>query len=89
MARGYKTGGRQVGTKNSDGSVVAKHAAKYAKRLIDELFAIATTAPEKGARVAAAKEILDRGLGRPTQMIGGDKNAAPIKIVLQGTDKEL
>ena len=32
------------------------------------------------ARVAAAVALLDRGWGRPTQMIAGDPDGAPVKV---------
>lgn len=34
------------------------------------------------ARVAAATALLDRGWGKPTQMIGGDAEAGPVKTVI-------
>lgn len=34
------------------------------------------------ARVAAATALLDRGWGKPTQMIGGDAEAGPVKTVV-------
>lgn len=33
------------------------------------------------ARVNAAQALLDRGWGKPTQPIGGDDDASPIKLV--------
>jgi hypothetical protein len=38
------------------------------------------TAPES-ARVAAANALLDRGWGKPTQLIAGDEDGAPINII--------
>jgi hypothetical protein len=34
------------------------------------------------ARVAAATALLDRGWGKPTQMIGGDAEAGPVQTVV-------
>lgn len=38
------------------------------------------TAPE-AARVAAARELLDRGIGKATQIISGDPDGDPIRTV--------
>lgn len=34
------------------------------------------------ARVAASTALLDRGWGKPTQMIAGDPNGAPLRTVV-------
>ena len=41
--------------------------------------ASASSAPES-ARVAAACHLLDRGRGKPTQLIGGDPENGPVQI---------
>lgn len=40
------------------------------------------------ARVAAATALLDRGWGKPTQMIGGDAEAGPVKTVVTWAPSE-
>jgi hypothetical protein len=39
-------------------------------------------AQSEQARVAALKELLDRGHGRPPQAIVGDENAPPVRTVI-------
>ena len=48
-----------------------------------------TDAPH-AARVAAARELIDRGFGRATQPISGDPTAAPVMMAARAlTDDEL
>ena len=88
MANGFKIGGRTKGTKNKVNSDISKLARKHAKAAIDELATQMKTAPEKAVRVSAARELLDRAYGRPTQnqnVEGGLK----ITVKLDGSDKDL
>ena len=78
-----KSGGRKKGTPNkvtADIKALAQeHGPDAIKKLLgwmnDESIAVAT-------RVAAAKELLDRGYGRPAQTIGGDSDK-PHKLIVQ------
>jgi len=57
-------------------------AREHTTEAILTLVAIMQNTEETGAaRVAASKEILDRGYGKPTQPISGDGDADPINIV--------
>ena len=43
-----------------------------------------------GARVSAATALLDRGWGKPTQMIAGDPNGEPVGVeTVPWDDREL
>jgi hypothetical protein len=36
------------------------------------------------ARIAAAREILDRAYGKPTQLVGGDETFEPVRFIIEG-----
>lgn len=69
MAKGLKTGGRQAGTPNRTSSDLRDLAKAYTADALGELHRIMTASPSDQARVAAAKELLDRGHGKPTQAV--------------------
>jgi len=58
-------------------------ARQHTPQAIDALQAIMNEqqAPAS-ARVAAAEALLNRGWGRPTQMIAGDEDAGPLQLVV-------
>jgi hypothetical protein len=39
------------------------------------------------ARVTAANSLLDRGWGKPTQLMAGDENHAPLAIIVTGVPR--
>lgn len=63
-----KTGGRQKGAKNLLTSQVKEIALSYAPKALEVLIEIASAkdSPPQ-ARVAASKELLDRGVGKSIQ----------------------
>jgi len=65
-----KTGGRRKGTPNKATADIKAIAQQYGEESILGLIEIArdTDAPH-AARVAAYKDILDRGYGKPTQSV--------------------
>lgn len=65
-----KAGGRQQGTPNKHRASVREIAAQYVDDVLDVLARIAAdeTAPA-AARVAAARELLDRCEGKPAQRV--------------------
>jgi hypothetical protein len=69
MAKGVKTGGRVKGTPNKITADVRALAQEYGEDAIRELATILTTSENHSARIAAAKEILDRGYGKATQSV--------------------
>ena len=72
MAKGKKTGGRVAGTPNKATGEIKEAARAYGPQAIDLLWTLARTSESDQAKVSAAKEILDRGYGKPTQTIAGD-----------------
>ena len=92
MTKGYKTGGRTKDSRKpaSDQARIQLYAKKFAKKAIDELATQMQNAPEKAVRVSAARELLDRAYGRPTQTLNADHSGSmSITVNLKGTDKDL
>ncbi len=81
MARGKKTGGRQKGSLNKSTAEIKALAQKYSQDAVDELARLATKAESESARVAAIKELLDRGHGKsPQAIVSDDGDGGPFKI---------
>lgn len=53
-----------------DRRVFAEEARKYAMRMLAVLVDIAENGESEAARAAAANSVLDRGLGKPQQVVG-------------------
>jgi hypothetical protein len=53
-------------------------ARQHSSDVIKELARLALKARSETARIAAGRELLDRGYGKPTQFVGGDEDAGPI-----------
>ena len=69
MARGQKTGGRRKGTPNKATADVKALAQKYTEKAVNALARIMDKGETDAARVAAIKELLDRGHGKSSQII--------------------
>lgn len=83
MAAGRKTGGRQKGTPNKATADIKALAQAHAATAMDELARLAVSAESEAARVAAIKELFDRGFGKSKQaLVGGDDDDNPIKTAL-------
>jgi hypothetical protein len=67
--RGLKTGGRQKGVPNKVTVELREAAQAYTETALEELARLATHAKSEAARVAACRELLDRGHGRAPQAI--------------------
>jgi hypothetical protein len=65
MAKGKKTGGRRPGVPNKATRELKELAQPYAPKAIETLLWIMEHGQTEAARVAAARELLDRGYGRP------------------------
>ncbi len=78
MAKGKKTGGRVAGTPNKATADIKAAARVHGAEAIELLWTLARTSETDGTRVAAIKEILDRGYGKASQPIDGDGNGGPI-----------
>lgn len=76
-----KTGGRKKGSTNRVTADIKALAQTYGPDAIDVLAEIMKdeSAPE-AARIAAARELIDRGFGKATQPISGDPDMPPIGI---------
>lgn len=78
MARGRKTGGRQRGTLNKATADVKAAAQVYSPEAVQVLAAIMRKGKSEQARIAAAKELLDRAHGKSTQHIETDVPPVPL-----------
>lgn len=86
MAAGFKTGGRQKGTPNKATADIKALAQKHAPEAMRELARLATSAESEAARVAAIKELFDRGFGKARQPItGGEEEDRPLQVALDMT----
>ena len=83
MAKGKKTGGRKPGSTNKIAAEIKALAQKHGPEMIEGLLEMARDggAPH-ASRIAAQKEVLDRGFGRPAQVQihAGEDGEGPIKI---------
>ncbi len=62
-----KTGGRTKGTPNKSTAEVKALAQTYGGEALETLATIMRNSDNDTAKIAAAKELLDRGYGKPTQ----------------------
>jgi hypothetical protein len=69
---GRKTGGRKKGTPNKATAEIKALAQLHAEAAMKELARLATGAESEAARVAAIKELFDRGFGKATQHVEAD-----------------
>jgi len=67
MAQGRKTGGRIAGTPNKATAEIKTLAGAYSAETIKILIGIARNADSDAAKVAACRELLDRGHGKAKQ----------------------
>ena len=75
MAAGVKTGGRKRGTPNKATADIKALAQVHASKAMTELARLATEAESEAARVAAIKELFDRGFGKAKQDLDVNLNA--------------
>jgi hypothetical protein len=80
---GERRGGRAPGVPNKATATIKEIAREYTaeavKALVDVLRGGEGIPP--AAQVAAAKEILDRGYGKASQVIAGDEDGGPLRTV--------
>lgn len=72
MAKGKKTGGRVAGTHNKATRDIKEAARAHGPAALKTLSSLMMNAASEQARIAAAKEILDRAYGKATQPLGED-----------------
>lgn len=75
MALGRKTGGRTKGTPNKATADVKAAAQAYTAEAVEKLADIMRNSDSDAAKVAAIKELLDRGHGKSTQSIDASVDA--------------
>lgn len=81
--KGVRYGGRQKGTPNKATADIRALALVHAEKAMTELARLAVEAESEAARVAAIKELFDRGFGKSKQaLVGGDEGDNPIKTAL-------
>ena len=84
-----RTGGRRKGTPNRATAEVRDAARKYTTRALKRLVGLMECGDPR-TEVAACREILDRGHGRPTQPApaGGDGPplAAVVNVIIEADD---
>lgn len=88
VPKGTRIGGRQKGTPNKATQEIKELARGYGPKAVAELARIAglTKGPpseNEQTRVAAIKELLDRGYGKATQPISGDADGPPVGLALK------
>lgn len=92
MARGSKPGerrpgaGRPKGSKNKATKELKDLCRQYTDEAVKELARLARKAESEQARVSAIRELLDRGHGKPTQVVAGDADNGPIRVVWGGEE---
>lgn len=81
MAAGRKTGGRRKGTPNKATADIKALAQVHAESAMVELARLATEAESEAARVAAIKELFDRGFGKAKQSLDIDARVTTPKTL--------
>jgi hypothetical protein len=75
--------GRQKGALNRYSGEMRELAKGYGPKVIEGLWQIFETGDTASARVAAGRELLDRGYGRPAQAVtGADEGPVTIKHIV-------
>lgn len=80
MAKGLKTGGRKAGTPNKATAEIKTLARQYSQEALKALVNVIRSTDSDSARVAAIRELLDRGYGKATQPISGDEDGPPVPV---------
>lgn len=86
MARGSKPGerrgGRKKGSLNKATADIKALAQTYTSEAMERLAAVMRSSDSDAARVAAIKEIFERGHGKAPQPQTGEGGTGPIKLEL-------
>ena len=78
---GERRGGRQKGQPNNATKTLRELAREYTPEALDALAQIMRQGESEAARVSAANAILDRGYGKPSQVLAGDEDGNPAKLI--------
>lgn len=74
--------GRKKGSPNKATASLREVARQYTEEAVETFLAcIRSDSAPWAAKVAAAGSILDRGYGKPSQVIAGDDEGGPLSIV--------
>ena len=79
--KGRKTGGRVKGVPNKATREIKALAQQYTDQALATLVQVMQASESDAARVAAARELLDRGYGKSTQAVTGE-GGGPMKLEL-------
>ena len=79
-AAGNRGKGRKKGVPNKATASLKELAREYTTEALTTLSSIMLQGESEPARIAAAKELLDRGYGKASQVIAGDEDGGPVKI---------
>ena len=71
---GERRGGRKAGTPNKATVELKELARQYTVEALEALLSV-VRGQDGAAKVAAAREILDRGYGKASQVLAGDPDA--------------
>ena len=85
MARGGKRegAGRPAGAVNKATDDIKALARQYTAEALEALVAVVRESESDAARVSAANALLDRGYGKPSQVLSGDENGGPHRFVIE------
>jgi len=85
MARSSTSGqGRPLGARNKATKEIKLLAQEHCAEAMTELARLAVSAESEAARVAAIKELFDRGYGKAVQAISGP-NDGPIEVAAKAS----
>lgn len=82
MARGGKRegAGRPKGAVNSTTATLRDLAREHTSDALATLVEIAKHSDSDAARVSAANSLLDRGYGKPSQVLSGDEEGGAVQL---------
>lgn len=78
--KGRKTGGRVKGVPNKATREIKALAQRYTDDALKTLVQVMQSSESDAARVAAARELLDRGYGKSAQALTGEGGEGPVKL---------
>ncbi len=73
--------GRPKGVQNKATRPLKELARQYTDKALKALVDVLETSETDAARVAAARELLDRGYGKASTVLAGDGDGGPLKVV--------
>lgn len=87
---GERRGGREKGVPNKATREIKAVAQLHGPQAIAELVRIMTSSESDSARVTAARELLDRGYGKPAQSLEhSGPEGQPIEVHQQPTNADI